>query len=336
MCTARLGGVQRPGAHVIFTGKHTPQGNAFLLPVGDVDEKIIPGSPTACDVRRMIKKDLRERTAQEERMHNAGCTCWNCPAMDQAGKVDLHPSGQSVKESGKEPGSSQETRIMAECSRRPELGLFDPMGITFAGCPEWKETPHGYVLKDMRVMILGIDGYLGWTLALWLGDLGCDVSGVDNHSRRGWLKERGADTVVPISCMNERLHAANEILGITIDFREIDILDERDRLKEFIEEVKPEAIVHYGECPSAPYSMIDADHAIQVQKNNVLGTLGLLFIMRDVVPQTSLLKLGTMGEYGTPNIDTKGSFQFGMDFGRGVVKGHHKEAPLKRPRYAKP
>jgi UDP-sulfoquinovose synthase len=100
--------------------------------------------------------------------------------------------------------------------------------------------------------------------------------------------------------MSTRLQAAQEVLGIHINFREIDILNERARLKEFIDEVKPEAIVHYGECPSAPYSMIDADHAINVQKNNVLGTLGLLFIMRDLVPETSLLKLGTMGEYGTP------------------------------------
>ena len=100
--------------------------------------------------------------------------------------------------------------------------------------------------------------------------------------------------------MTERLHAAKEVLGININFRQIDILKERDKLREFIEEVKPEAIVHYGECPCAPYSMIDVDHATFVQQNNVLGTLGLLFTMRDLVPESSLIKLGTMGEYGTP------------------------------------
>ena len=233
-------------------------------------------------------------------MHGAKCTCWNCPAINLAGKVDFRSCGQSAKEFVKMPDASQETYIMAECNRRPELGLFDPIGITFKQCPEWKQTPYGYLLKDMRVMILGIDGYLGWTLALWLGSLGCEVSGVDNYNRRKWLRERGSHTVVPIARMTERLHAAREILGLNINFREIDILNERDRLREFIQELKPEAIVHYGECPSAPYSMIDVDHAIEVQKNNVLGTLGLLFIMRDVVPETSLLKLGTMGEYGTP------------------------------------
>jgi UDP-sulfoquinovose synthase len=189
---------------------------------------------------------------------------------------------------------------MAECKRRPELGLYDPTAITFQECPQWQETPYGYILKDMRVMILGIDGYLGWTLALWLASLGCKVSGVDNYNRRNWVKERGAHTIVPIARMNERLRAAKDVLGIDINFRQIDIYTQRQRLKEFIEEVKPESIVHYAEFASAPFSMIDVEHAIETQKNNVLGTLALLFTMRDTIPESSLLKLGTMGEYGTP------------------------------------
>jgi UDP-sulfoquinovose synthase len=233
-------------------------------------------------------------------MHNKDGTCWNCPAVDLTGKVDFRACGQSAQKFEKLKDGNDSFQIVAECKRRPELGLFDPISITFEECPEWEETPYGYLLKDMRVMILGIDGYLGWTLALWLGSLGCQISGVDNYSRRNWVKERGAHTVVPIDRMTERLHAAKEVLGININFRELNILNERERLREFIEEIKPEAIVHYAECPSAPYSMIDADHAIMVQQNNVLGTLGLLFIMRDVVPETSLIKLGTMGEYGTP------------------------------------
>jgi len=190
-------------------------------------------------------------------------------------------------------------QAMVECKRRPEIGMFDPASITFEDCPEWKKTKYGYMLKDMKVMILGIDGYLGWTLALWLGSLGFKVSGIDNYSRRDWVMEKGAHTIVPIARMTERLRAAKEVLGIDINFRRMDIRD-RARLSEFIEEVKPEAIVHYAECPSAPYSMVDADHAIFVQNNNTLGTLGLLFTMRDVAPEASLLKLGTMGEYGSP------------------------------------
>ncbi|MFC1576146.1 NAD-dependent epimerase/dehydratase family protein [Candidatus Omnitrophota bacterium] len=232
-------------------------------------------------------------------MHNAKCTCWNCPAIDLRGKVDFRACGQSPKNFEKQADSTSETHVLAECKRRPEMGLYDPTSVTFEECPQWIEGPYGYMLKNMRVMILGIDGYLGWTLALWLGKLGCEISGTDNYNRRNWVKERGAHTVIPISRMTERLHAAKEVLGIDINFREMNILD-RNLLKEFMEEVKPEAVVHYAECPSAPFSMIDADHACSVQHNNVIGTLGLLFIMRDTVPESSLIKLGTMGEYGTP------------------------------------
>jgi UDP-sulfoquinovose synthase len=231
-------------------------------------------------------------------MHNARCTCWNCPAIDLAGKVDFRACGQSSQKFEKQTSDS-EVYILAECKRRPEIGLFDPMSITFEECPEWTQTSYGYMLKNMRVLILGVDGYLGWTLALWLGALGCEVSGIDNYNRRNWVKERGAHTIVPIMRMTERLRAAQEILGITINFREIDLLN-RESLREFIDEIRPEAIVHYAENPSAPFSMIDAEHAITVQHNNVIGTLGLLFIMKDLSPEASLMKLGTMGEYGTP------------------------------------
>jgi UDP-sulfoquinovose synthase len=234
------------------------------------------------------------------KVHNKDCTCWNCPAIDLTGKVDFRACGQSTQKFEKGIDENGSFQIMAECKRRPELGLFDPMSITFEECPEWRKTPYGYLLNNMRIMILGIDGYLGWTLALWLGNLGCQVSGVDNYSRRDWLKERGSHTIVPIVRMSDRLRAVKEILDININFREIDILNERDRLNEFVDEVKPEAIVHYAECPSAPFSMIDVDHATFVQKNNVLGTLGVLFLMKDLVPETSMIKLGTMGEYGTP------------------------------------
>lgn len=218
-------------------------------------------------------------------MHNAHCTCMNCPAA-------LFPE---KAQGGFDKESSEIT-----CRRRRDMGIFDPKSVTFDECVEWEGTPFGYMLKNMRVMILGIDGYLGWTLALWLGSLGCKISGVDNYARRNWLKERGAHTVVPISRMTERLRAANEVLGLEIDFREMDVLKDRDKLREFVDEVKPEAIVYYAECPSAPYSMIDMEHAIYVQENNILGTLAVLFMMRDLVPQTSIIKLGTMGEYGTP------------------------------------
>jgi len=188
-------------------------------------------------------------------MHNKDCTCWNCPAIDLAGKVDFRACGQSVEDFRKKIGIEDSSQLIAECKRRPDLGFYDPMSVSFEECPEWKKTQYGYLLKNMRVMILGIDGYLGWTLALWLGKIGCDISGVDNYNRRDWVKERGTHTVVPISRMTERLRAAKEVLDIDINFREIDILNEQDRLEEFIEEVKPEAIIHYGECPWEFFSL---------------------------------------------------------------------------------
>jgi len=233
------------------------------------------------------------------KQHNAHLTCWNCPAIDLAGKVDFRACGQTIEKFNGAMGEDSDIYIMAECKRRPELGLFDPMSITFEECPQWQWTSNGYMLKNMRVMILGIDGYLGWTLALWLGSLGFQVSGIDNFARRVWVMEQGADTVVPIAIMRDRLEVAKEISGIDINFRRIDIAS-RSHLQEFIQDVRPESIVHYAECPSAPFSMIDAEHAIEVQRNNVLGTLGLLFIIRDTVPESAILKLGTMGEYGTP------------------------------------
>ncbi len=227
--------------------------------------------------------------------HNAEKTCWNCPAAKLEGNVDFRACGQS-KEEARIDSDDKETLI--ECKRRPELGHFQPT-ITFEQCPEWEQSKYGYRLKDMRVLILGMDGYLGWALSLKLANLGFDVAGIDNYIRREASKEKDAHSIVPIRPIDERLDAAKEVLGVDIDFREMDYTN-RKELKAFLEEFQPESIVHYAEIPSAPYSMVDADHAIEVQRNNVLGTLGLLWAMKDVCPEASLVKLGTMGEYGSP------------------------------------
>ncbi|MFX1571052.1 MAG: NAD-dependent epimerase/dehydratase family protein [Promethearchaeota archaeon] len=230
-----------------------------------------------------------------ENMHNADKTCWNCPAAKLMGNVDFRACGQAREFKG---GSDDEEEIVIECRRRPELGYFEP-NITFEQCPEWIASEYGYMLKNMKVMILGIDGYLGWTLALKLGKLRFQISGLDNYTRRDCVMEKGAHTIVPIERMTQRLRVARENLGININFRKINLLD-APKVREFIEEVKPESIVHYGEIPSAPYSMADSEHAVKVQENNVIGTLKLLWIIKDVVPESCLIKLGTMGEYGSP------------------------------------
>lgn len=139
----------------------------------------------------------------------------------------------------------------------------------------------------MKVAILGIDGYLGWPLSLRLKEKGHEVCGVDNLFRRNII-----ESVVPIDSVENRFKDKS--------FYQFNIEDV-EKLKRFLEKEKPESIVHYGEIPSAPYSMISVKESIEVQRNNVLGTLGLLWAMRDTVPDAVLIKLGTMGEYGTPN-----------------------------------
>ncbi len=230
-----------------------------------------------------------------ENAKNTQKTCWNCPAGKLIGNVDFRACGQARD---LEINVEEDQEIVIECRRRPELGYFEP-SITFEQCPEWVPMKYGLMLKDMKAMILGIDGYLGWTLALKLLNLGFQVSGLDNYTRRDCVMEKGAHTIIPIKRMTERLKAAREILGKNIYFRRID-LNNAAKVREFIDEVKPEAIVHYAEIPSAPYSMADIDHAVRVQENNVLATLKLLWIIKDIVPETTLIKLGTMGEYGTP------------------------------------
>ncbi|MFX1444396.1 MAG: NAD-dependent epimerase/dehydratase family protein [Promethearchaeota archaeon] len=229
------------------------------------------------------------------KLHNAKKTCWNCPAAKLKGNVDFRACGQA-RDKGLDLTEGEE--IVIECRRRAELGYFEP-NITFEQCPEWVPSDYGYILRNMKVMILGIDGYLGWSLALKLAKLGFQVSGLDNFTRRDCVMEKGAHTIVPIERMTTRLQLAREVHGITINFRNIN-LSESAKLREFLEEIKPESIVHYAEIPSAPYSMADMEHAVKVQENNVLGTLKLLWLMKEIVPESNLIKLGTMGEYGTP------------------------------------
>lgn len=140
----------------------------------------------------------------------------------------------------------------------------------------------------MKVAILGIDGYLGWPLALKLEKLGHHVCGVDNLFRRNII-----ESIVPIDSVKNRFKNKS--------YYQFDIEKDIIGLRGFLQQEEPEIIVHYAEIPSAPYSMISAMKAIEVQRNNVLGTLGLLWAMKEIVPNATLIKLGTMGEYGTPN-----------------------------------
>ena len=154
----------------------------------------------------------------------------------------------------------------------------------------------------MRVLILGGDGYLGWATAMYFSRKGHEIGLVDNFLRRRMHLERGTDSLTPIRSLHERVDAWREITGKQMEMFIGDLTD-TEFTNEVIRDFKPEVIIHYGEIPSAPYSMIDAKHAIFTQVNNVAGTLNVLFAMRDHAPEAHLIKLGTMGEYGTPNID---------------------------------
>lgn len=154
----------------------------------------------------------------------------------------------------------------------------------------------------MKIAVLGGDGYCGWPTALYLSAKGHQVSIVDNYVRRQWDHELGVQTLTPIRPLAKRLEVWNELTGRQIELRVGDITD-YDFLSSYFQAFEPEAVIHYAEQRAAPYSMIDRKHAVFTQVNNIVGTLNLLFAIREYNPQCHLVKLGTMGEYGTPNID---------------------------------
>jgi UDP-sulfoquinovose synthase len=154
----------------------------------------------------------------------------------------------------------------------------------------------------MRILILGGDGYLGWPTALRFSARGHEVSVVDNFSRRRWHTEHGTASLTPIGELDERIAAWREVSGEQIRSY-VGAVEDGDFLDEVVAETLPEVVVHYGQQASAPFSMLSRERAVETQHANVIGNLNLLFSMRDHVPDAHLVKLGTMGEYGQPEID---------------------------------
>ncbi len=165
----------------------------------------------------------------------------------------------------------------------------------------------------MRILILGGDGYLGWPQSLYLSSKGHDVTIFDNFTRRHFDLERGFDSLLPIYTLQQRAAAWKEVTGRQIQLRIGDTMD-YEALSCVFRDVQPEAVVHFAEQRSAPYSMIDRKHAVYTQTNNVIGTLNVLYAIKEFAPECHLVKLGTMGEYGTPNIDIE----------EGFIEIHHK------------
>ena len=165
----------------------------------------------------------------------------------------------------------------------------------------------------MRILILGGDGYLGWPQSLYLSSKGHDVTIFDNLSRRHFDLERGFNSLIPIQTLHERVSVWNEVSGRQIQICIGDTMD-YEALASVFRDVLPEAVIHFAEQRSAPFSMIDRKHAVFTQTNNVVGTLNVLYAIKEFAPDCHLVKLGTMGEYGTPNIDIE----------EGFIEIHHK------------
>jgi UDP-sulfoquinovose synthase len=175
----------------------------------------------------------------------------------------------------------------------------------------------------MRIFITGVDGYLGWSLAQYLAARGHEVGGADAFFRRSWVQEMGSWSATPICTMTERLEGFRSRYGKEMRFWRADLRNYAV-LEEIFREFQPDGIVHLGECPSAPYSMIDVRHSVFVQTNNITTTFNLLYAMRDIRPNAHLVKLGTMGEYGTPNVEIPEGF-FEIEF-----RGRRAKLPFPR------
>jgi UDP-sulfoquinovose synthase len=159
----------------------------------------------------------------------------------------------------------------------------------------------------MKILVLGGDGYCGWPTSLHLSEAGHEVVIVDNCVRRQIDHELKAQSLTPITDLKQRVQAWHEVSGQAIEIEFGDLVD-WEFLSDVVRRHRPEAVVHFAEQRSAPYSMIDRRHTIYTQHNNVIGTLNVLFALQEFAPTCHLVKLGTMGEYGTPNIDIEEGF----------------------------
>jgi UDP-sulfoquinovose synthase len=166
------------------------------------------------------------------------------------------------------------------------------------------EFPKGAV---MRILILGGDGYLGWPTAMYLSRRGHSVGVVDNFAKRSWEADLNIGPLNPVQTLDVRVEAWREVTGERIELFVGDLCN-FELVERVLSVFRPDAIVHYGEQPSAPYSMMDESRAVFTQVNNITGTLHVLWGMKKLAPECRLVKLGTMGEYGTPNIDIEEGF----------------------------
>ena len=182
------------------------------------------------------------------------------------------------------------------------------------------------LISLMKVLILGMDGYIGWALAQHQLAIGNEVCGIDNFSRRKHVDEVGSWSALPILPMEKRIENLKKEYGEKINFFEGDLTNPQFS-NDVVRKFQPDGIVHLAEQPSAPFSMIDQDHAVYTQSNNVLGTLNVIYAMKNHAPKAHLVKLGTMGEYG---------YDHGLEISEGFmeVEFRGKKATIPFPRLA--
>lgn len=154
----------------------------------------------------------------------------------------------------------------------------------------------------MRVLILGGDGYLGWPTAMDFAAAGHEVTVIDNYLRRHIAEATDSDPLLITPNMTERCNIFEEITGKRIHSVVGDLSDP-DVMFQVVRETDPDTIVHFAEQPSAPYSMMGFKEARETFKNNLDVTFNCIWAVKELAPEAHIIKLGTMGEYGTPNID---------------------------------
>jgi UDP-sulfoquinovose synthase len=167
----------------------------------------------------------------------------------------------------------------------------------------------------MRILILGGDGYLGWPTAMHLTAQGHEVAVVDNYLRRRLCQEENVEPLFPVPNLHERVGLWQGVSACKIPVF-IGDLAEWEFVSEVFTSFTPEGIVHYAEQPAAPYSMLNRQAATLTLQNNLMVTANVIFAVKEFCPEAHIVKIGTMGEYGTPNIDIEEGWLEVMHKGR--------------------